>query len=221
MQVSTIQDREQKIGASFRGPGVLHTSEYTENCLPNWRRKSSGHFPWGYKVATSLLVPYMRGRPGLKVCSFRITLKANSMVVTSSKTQKLNFMLLLCGTCCKYNAQSSLKIFAQKYLCIGVDTDSILQKNIFAFTKTVFERRYFEIIAPTECYYPDSNVQNTNRIFSIIMLIFTSLLLRKEFKITFKTKAPLFCALLYHNIEQHQFPRISGAKKLWLFVKYK
>ena len=35
MQVSTIQDREQKIGASFRGPGVVHTSEYAENCLPN------------------------------------------------------------------------------------------------------------------------------------------------------------------------------------------
>ena len=50
------------------------------------------------------------------------------MVVTSPKTQKLNFMLLLCGTCCKYNAQSSLKIFAQKYLCIGIDTYSILQK---------------------------------------------------------------------------------------------
>ena len=148
MQVSTIQDREQNVGTPFRGPGVLHTSEYTENCLPNWRRKSSGHFPWGYKVATSLLVPYMRGRPGLKVCSFRITLKANSMVVTSPKTQKLNFMLLLCGTCCKYNAQSSLKIFAQKNLCIGIDTYSILQKNIFAFTKTVFERRYFEMIAP-------------------------------------------------------------------------
>ena len=35
MQVSTIQDREQNVGAPFRGPGVLHTSEYTENCLPN------------------------------------------------------------------------------------------------------------------------------------------------------------------------------------------
>ena len=72
------------------------------------------------------------------------------MVVTSPKTQKLNFMLLLCGTCCKYNAQSSLKIFAQKYLCIGVDTDSILQKNIFAFTKTVFEQRHLAMILPLD-----------------------------------------------------------------------
>ena len=165
MQVSTIQDREQNVGASFRGPGVLHTSEYTENCLPNWRRKSSGHFPWGYKVATSLLVPYMRGRPGLKVCSFRITLKANSMVVTSPKTQKLNFMLLLCGTCCKYNAQSSLKIFAQKYLCIGIDTYSILQKKYLCIYKDSFWAK----ILWDDCAHSILNVIIRTAMFKILI----------------------------------------------------